>query len=775
VSNEEQIAAALRQALPVRGGARRVLEGGAAPDAAEWAALNSIGLSGLALPEDWGGAGFGLAEQAAAARELGHAAATAPFTAMAMAQQILARSTLPEARALAERMAAGALVGAVLPAEGDAVALNVATNGGASRLSGRLPEAFDAASLEVLLVHADGRWWAVEASAAGAPTTAAGVERSAAKGLDAARPIVSLTFNHAPAVCVGALDHAAVLALGWTLLAAEACGAAEAALDMARDYAALRRQFDQPIGRFQAIKHKLADALIQVEGARSAVHGAVHSSVEGMPQPRAARMAKAVAAKAAVSVCGMSIQTHGAIGNTWDLDLHLLLRRAKLCELALGSPERQLEAIATELVAGAQVPGTQASGKSDGGRKRPSANAEQVLEIDFDEESTAFIREFREWLDANATPERLAGLRVRDAAQKRAALRAWQARLADGGWAGIHWPKEYGGRAASFMQQVLYHTEIAVRNLPRLVGNRGLSQIGPTLIVHGTPEQKSRYVEATRRADILWASGFSEREAGSDLASLRTRGTVEGDELVITGHKIWTTSAHFADYIYVLVRTGPLTPKHAGISCVIVPANSPGLTIRPIRRMTGIADFNECLFDGVRVPVGNVVGPVNKGWEVMRTTLSHEHMTNFLGAQFKQAYTVDRVIDRLRERESTTGHIDSGMRLRVAQAWCNTQLLRWHGLRNVVQLAAGQPPGAGGSLLKVFGQEEEQRLWELAVDVLGPAGLAWDKWSLGYLSARGSTLGGGTSEIHRNKIAERVLGMPRDSHGSEAADGNDSD
>jgi alkylation response protein AidB-like acyl-CoA dehydrogenase len=174
------------------------------------------------------------------------------------------------------------------------------------------------------------------------------------------------------------------------------------------------------------------------------------------------------------------------------------------------------------------------------------------------------------------------------------------------------------------------------------------------------------------------------------------------------------------------------------------------------------------------VPRGNIVGPVNEGWGVMRTTLSHEHMTNFLGAQFKQAVTVERVIDRLREREAQTGRVDAGLRLRVAQAWCNTQLLRLHGLRNMVQLAAGEQPGAGGSMLKLFGQEEEQRLWELAVDVLGPAGLAWNNWTVGYLGSRGSTVGGGTSEIHRNKVAERVLGMPRDASSPVDSGGDES-
>jgi len=754
-SEHDAITRELRRLVKDRRAARAAAEGGPSTDAALWRALVEGGYAAGGLSESHGGTGLGLAEMSAIAETLGYFVAPVPFVAVCAATRVLNQGDGEAAAALAAELVAGRSVGVGLSARHGAPrelqCRPQVTNRGADRasLSGEIHEAFDTSGLEVLLIPADGAWWALRVDAAG-------VSREEIRSLDASRPLARITLHEAQAQRVADGDPEEIVRIAWVLLAAQATGIAQAALDLSRDYALLRQQFGQPIGRFQAIKHKLADSLLAVENARSSVWGAVRSAIDGVPTPREARTAKATATAAAVRVAVDAIQLHGAIGNTWDLDLHLLLRRAKGCELSLGTPDAHMDALAEDLI------DTSADSRSAlASHNRKAESTEAIAGFRLEDADREFIAEFREWLDRNATPEIVAGFRAKDTLKKRRALRDWQARMADAGWAGIHWPKEYNGREASFSQQVLYHTEIAVRNLPRLIGNRGLSQIGPTLIAHGTAEQKRKYVEATRRADILWASGLSERGSGSDLASLRTRAVVDGDELVINGHKIWTTSAHFSDYIYTLVRTGPLVPKHRGISCVIVPANAPGLTIQPIRRITGIADFNECLFDNVRIPRSNLIGPLNEGWRVMRTTLSHEHMTNFLGAQFKQAVTVDRLIERLRQRQQ--GEIaNHGLRRRVIQAWVNAQLLRMHGLRNVVQLAAGQEPGASGSILKLFGQEEEKRLWELAIDVMDSQGLVWDKWALGFLSSRGSTVGGGTSEIHRNKVAERVLGMPRD-------------
>ena len=298
--------------------------------------------------------------------------------------------------------------------------------------------------------------------------------------------------------------------------------------------------------------------------------------------------------------------------------------------------------------------------------------------------------------------------------------------------------------------------------MPRLPGNRGLTIVAPTLIKHGTPSQQQQLLEPTRRADILWSTAFSEPGAGSDLASLQTRGVVDGDDLVITGVKIWTSDAHYSDWLYALVRTGPLHPKHDGISCVVLPLKIDGLTIRPIRLNNGAHHFNQLFFDGVRIPLTQVVGPINEGWrKVNRTTMAHEHFTNFLGTHASYANVIEHILRRLAEREGS-GRIDHDLRRRAAMSWITVQLLRLNGLRNVVRIQSGEDPGAEGSIQKVLGQEEERRLFELALDVMGAGGLAMNRWGRAYLSSRAATIGGGTSEIHRNKLAERVLGLPRD-------------
>ena len=742
-AEQEEIIRTITRLTPDRKAARRAAEGGPAIDRALWRELAQLGLVAPALPERLGGVGAGLADECVIAEALGRAVAPLPITSAFLAAHILGQGHGEDAERLALALAEGrSVVGAALSADrGAPAALSLEGEGDHQRISGEVADVIDGAALDVLLLPADGRWWAVEAAAEG-------VERQELRSLDPSRRLASVSLRGAKAVAVSDFDLEAALAIAWTLLAAESVGVAQAALDLTTQYCLDRRQFGEQIGRFQAIKHKLADALVAVEGARSAVFGAVRSARNGAPETRLARMAKITASAAGVQVAAEAVQIHGAIGNTWEHDLHLLLRRAKAAQLTLGSNDRHLDILAEDLTR--ESTARRASG---GGAQAGAAEDEFSLE-DVDR---AWIAEFRAWLDEHATPERLAAVRGRDIA----ALQAWQGEMADAGWVGIHWPKRFGGREASFIQQVLYHTEIAARGLPPLVGNRGLSLVGPTLIVHGTPDQQARFLEPSRRADILWASGLSEPGSGSDLASLRTRGVVEGDEIVVTGQKTWTSGAHYSQWMYTLIRTGPLTPKHEGISCVLIPLDAPGVTIRPIRRMNGEPEFNEVFLEGVRVPMTNLIGTLDQGWKVARTTLAHEHSTNFLGAQLRQTFLVDRVIGQLCKRE-LSGEIDHGLRRRTAQAWINTQLLRLHGLRNMTSIVEGRQPGAEGSVLKLFGQEEEKRLYELALDVRGAEGLVADRPGRAFLGAKAATVGGGTSEIHRNKIAERVLGMPRD-------------
>jgi alkylation response protein AidB-like acyl-CoA dehydrogenase len=362
----------------------------------------------------------------------------------------------------------------------------------------------------------------------------------------------------------------------------------------------------------------------------------------------------------------------------------------------------------------------------------------------------------------------------RDPAARLQWFRDWQSGMDRGGWVAINWPREHGGRSATLMEQVVYQTELARRKVPALVGHIGLSICGPTIIVHGTPEQRAQFLAPMRSGEHIWCEGFSEPDAGSDLAGLKTRGEIDGDELVINGQKIWTSGAEIADWMFALVRTDPDAPKRQGISFVLVPMDADGLEIRPIRQIGGDSGFNEVFFTDVRVPLANVVGPLHGGWGVARTTLSHERSTLFMASQLRLSQTFDEIVALTKRTADVDGRpraSDPELRRRLARAWIAAQLSRISGARNLGRVLAGDEPGPEGAVMKLFGQESEQKLYELALDVAGPWGLLdkgadaapdGGKWLLGYLRTRASTIGGGTSEIQRNILGERVLGLPRD-------------
>jgi alkylation response protein AidB-like acyl-CoA dehydrogenase len=394
---------------------------------------------------------------------------------------------------------------------------------------------------------------------------------------------------------------------------------------------------------------------------------------------------------------------------------------------------------------------------------------EQTLGLPFGDGERRFLAEFGDWLDAHAPGEP-----PRRGDSKRLPwLRNWQATLDEGRYVSPAWPVEHGGRDASFLEQMIYFAELGRRRLPSIPGRIGISLLGPTLIEHATDLQRQRYLPALRRGDQLWCQGFSEPEAGSDLASLRTRGVVDGDNLIINGQKIWTSTAFDSDGIFALVRTDPKAAKRKGISFVLVPLDADGVTVRPIRQISGDAEFCEVFFNDVAVPLDNVIGAMNAGWDVTRTTLANERAVLFLSRQLAMSRTLSRLItmggnvrhDGVRRVEMPS------VRHRLAEAWIDVQLIQINGMRNLAKLMDGVAPGPEGSMSKLFGQEVEKKIHELAVDIGGPAGLleprstaALDdgRWTSGWLRTRASTIGGGTSEIQRNILAERVLGMPRD-------------
>jgi alkylation response protein AidB-like acyl-CoA dehydrogenase len=395
--------------------------------------------------------------------------------------------------------------------------------------------------------------------------------------------------------------------------------------------------------------------------------------------------------------------------------------------------------------------------------------------MDFHEppEEQAFRREFREWLAANL-PQALC---LDDAADDRVASdretferrRAWQKTMHAAGWVGITWPKEYGGRGAGLIERVIWEEEYAAARAPVLPGAMGLNLVGPTLIHWGTDEQKRRHLPAIQNADEVWCQGFSEPGAGSDLAGLQTRAVDRGDHFIVNGQKVWTSGAHFAHWIILLARTNPEAPRHQGISAFLVPMATPGITVRPLVLMTGHRHFNEVFFEDVAVPRANLLGPVNQGWKVSTTTLMYERHSSGARNPIAQVARL-MALARTVEHEGRPAWDNPCIRQRLAQLAIDCEALKLTRFRSLTRQLRGEPPGPEGSILKVSGSELGLRIAEAAGELLGvhalvnaPSAMVPDapRWFNRILAARQYTIAAGTSEIQRNIIGERVLGLPK--------------
>ena len=383
----------------------------------------------------------------------------------------------------------------------------------------------------------------------------------------------------------------------------------------------------------------------------------------------------------------------------------------------------------------------------------------------------AFRRELRSWLDEHLpwyfAPGELAEELDPDARFER--MLAWHRAMHAARWVGIHWPTEYGGRGASILEQVVYAEEMGATGAPPAINPIAIMMVGPTLMQWGTEEQKRRFIPTMLSAEEIWCQGYSEPGAGSVLAALQTRAIEDGEDLVVTGQKVWTSLAHRADWCILLCRTDPDARKHLGISYLLVDMRSPGITVRPLVQITGDAEFNEVFFDEVRVPKTNLVGKLHQGWQVAMTTLAFERVG--LG----NVYQFDRLIRELialarsRQVDGRPAIDHGGVRQRLAALVIEAQALRYTQYRHVSRRVRGEP-GPEASVAKLFGTELNLRIMRLASDLLGPEGLverargATDessKWLRRILAARAFTIGGGTSEVQRNIIGERALRLPR--------------
>jgi len=374
-----------------------------------------------------------------------------------------------------------------------------------------------------------------------------------------------------------------------------------------------------------------------------------------------------------------------------------------------------------------------------------------------------FRDELRSWLAEHAPPS----VEVAATPDEAEVLREWQRTLYSGRWVGINWPVEYGGRGASLAQVAVYNEELAHARAPQILGRAGVSLVGPTLMTHGTEEQRRQWMPRILSGDDIWCQLFSEPDAGSDLAALSTRAEKRGGVYVVTGQKVWSSHARFADWGIALVRTDPTAPRHKGISMLAIPMAAKGVGVRPLRQITGESEFNEVFLDGVEIPVEHLIGPENEGWAVAGTTLANERGATFV---WKEQVLHAVAFDLLSKACAHGGQLrDPIARQRLAQVWIEVEIFRLHNARTLARLTRGEEIGPESSVVKLFWAGMSQRLHETAVALLGPDALlmpgdecALDRgrWSLGLLASRANSIMGGTSEIQHNIIGERLLGLP---------------
>jgi alkylation response protein AidB-like acyl-CoA dehydrogenase len=393
------------------------------------------------------------------------------------------------------------------------------------------------------------------------------------------------------------------------------------------------------------------------------------------------------------------------------------------------------------------------------------------MDLNLTVEEAAFRDEFRAWLESNV-PNDWSSWREKPLDESFPYLRAWQRKLHEGRWAAVSWPKEYGGRSASLMQQAIFWEEMARVEAPPMANALGLGLIGPTIIAYGTEVQKKRFIPKILSADEIWCQGFSEPNAGSDLASLQTEARLDDEHYIVNGQKVWTSYGWVGDWCELVVRTDPTVAKHKGLSVLLVDMKSPGVEVRRLRQMTGESEFSELFFRDVRVPAENLLGKANDGWNVAMSTLMYERGS--YGARLHLIFKrhINRLVElsRTTPRNGGTAAQDPLIRQKLAQLFAEIEIMRLNQLRAFSRMTASGVPGPEGSIQKIFWSELNQRLQQIAQEILGPYGqllqgdsYAVDKgiWSYGYLRTRGNTIEAGTSEVQRNIIGHFVLGLPR--------------
>ena len=393
------------------------------------------------------------------------------------------------------------------------------------------------------------------------------------------------------------------------------------------------------------------------------------------------------------------------------------------------------------------------------------------MDLALSPEHEAFRAGVRAWLKGNV-PKRDpsdGGREITDPARVRW-YQDWQRTLYEAGYVAMGWPVEHGGRGLGIMEQTIVNQELVAARAPQLIGMMGVQMVGPTLIQFGSDEQKRRHLPPILTADEIWCQGYSEPGAGSDLASLKTRAELVGDEFIVNGQKVWTSNAQIADWMFCLVRTDPSAPKHHGISYILIDMKTPGITVRPLVQMTGDAGFNEVFFEDVRVPRRNLIGELNQGWQVANATLAHER--NMLGSttRTQQMFNGLLRIAQTHQRYGRPAAQDPVVRQKLAALMIRVEAMKYHSLRQLTDALRGRKPGIGASVNKLVSTELNHDIAALSIELLGNYGpLARTAsrvadhglWPYEFMFTLGLIIGGGTSQIQKNIISERGLGMPR--------------
>jgi 3-oxochol-4-en-24-oyl-CoA dehydrogenase len=708
---------------------------------AGWPALAELGLLGIAVPEQYGGSAAGLTEQAVVCEELARELAPAPYFAgiCLAAAALLASDDADACEEFLPRIVAGELTATLADCIGRAQ-----RDGQTWSISGEFRHVPDGADADIVLVAAE--------TDCGATlfVISAGVQRERLSTLDVSRPLANLRASNVPGRQVGAPGAAAsiltpVRLRATALLAAEQAVLAEQCVALTRQYLLDRRQFGRQIGAFQALKHRLADAAVRAELSASSAWYAIRQLATGAADAEfAVAVAAAAGGDAAVQNAAEMIQLHGGIGYTWEHVAHLYLRRAKADQYLLDTPPAHRDRLGQSVAETASATTQSAQAAEQG--------------------ASPAVGELRGWLSDNRG-DGLTDDGPPPPGQKYSpARRDWYRRLGDAGWSTPTWPAQYGGRGMSRDEGGAVVEELRRRGLDRPEEDFvGVWLAGPTILQWGDEQQRETYLRPLALGEHRWCQLFSEPGAGSDLASLSTSAVrIDGDRWLVNGQKIWSSFADTADFGLLMARTDPALPKHAGITYFLLDMRTPGVDVRPLRQMTGDAEFNEVFLTDVVLPDSARLGPRGAGWKVGISTLMQER-NSLTGPPVVGPGVADQLIAEA---------VDSGawhradVRDRLQRMLVDERTLQTASLR--ASATPDRNPGAIDSIRKLVSADLHERAGRVRVDLRPDLSLGWPvdaempSGTRSFLEMKKYCIAGGTSEIQRNIIAERVLGLPRE-------------